>query len=53
MAAKYPSDLAWQRIVTNESNETVLRPRFALREKLQLSPADPTAARLESAESEK
>jgi hypothetical protein len=32
MAAKYPSDLEWQLHVTNESNETVLRLRFALNE---------------------
>lgn len=32
MAAKYPSDLEWQLVVTNESNDTVLRLRFALSE---------------------
>jgi hypothetical protein len=32
MAAKYPSDLEWQRVVTNDSSETVLRLRFALSE---------------------
>jgi len=44
MAAKYPSDLEWQLVVTNESNETVMRLRFALSETPRLSPADPTAA---------
>jgi hypothetical protein len=32
MAAKYPSDLEWQLVVTNETNDTVLRLRFALSE---------------------
>lgn len=36
MAAKYPSDLEWQLVVTNESNETVMRLEFALSEKPQL-----------------
>jgi hypothetical protein len=44
MAANYPSDLEWQLLVTNESNETVMRLQFALSETPQLSPADPTAA---------
>ena len=41
MAAKYPS------LVTNESNETVMRLRFALSETPLLLPTDPTAASLE------
>lgn len=32
MAPNYPSDLEWQLVVTNESNDTVLRLRFALSE---------------------
>lgn len=32
MATKYPNDLEWQLVVTNESNDTVLRLRFALSE---------------------
>jgi hypothetical protein len=32
MASKYPSDLEWQLVVTNESNDTVLRLRFVLNE---------------------
>jgi hypothetical protein len=32
MASKYPADLEWQLVVTNESNETVLRLHFALSE---------------------
>lgn len=39
MAAKYPSDLEWQLIVTNESHETVLRLRFALSEAWEHAPA--------------
>lgn len=34
MATKYPNDLEWQLVVTNESNDTVLRLRFALNEGL-------------------
>ena len=30
MANKYPSDLEWQLVVTNESSETVSRLRFAM-----------------------
>jgi len=32
MEAKYPSDLEWQLVVTNESSETVLRLHFAMTE---------------------
>ena len=32
MASKFPSNLEWQLVVTNEGNETVLRLRFALSE---------------------
>lgn len=32
MATKYPDDLEWQLVVTNESNDTVLRLHFALSE---------------------
>ena len=32
MATQYPSTLEWQLVVTNESNETVLRLRFTLSE---------------------
>ncbi|QPF93957.1 DUF6894 family protein [Bradyrhizobium commune] len=32
LAAKYPADLEWQLIVTNEKHDTVLRLRFALTE---------------------
>jgi hypothetical protein len=53
MAAKYPSDLEWQLVVTNESSETVMRLRFALAETPQLSPIDPTAALPPSVGSEK
>jgi hypothetical protein len=47
MAAKYPSDLEWQLVVTNEGNETVLRLRFALSE------TSPATARPEPVGSEK
>jgi hypothetical protein len=39
MAPRYPSDLEWQLVVTNESNETVLRLRFDLSEALKGSPS--------------
>jgi hypothetical protein len=32
MAPRFPSNLDWQLVVTNESNETVLRLRFGLSE---------------------
>lgn len=32
MAAKYPDGLEWQLIVTNESNDAVLRLRFTMSE---------------------
>lgn len=32
MASRYPTNLDWQLVVTNESSETVLRLRFALNE---------------------
>ena len=32
MATKYPADLEWQLIVTNEQHDTVLRLRFAMSE---------------------
>ena len=39
MAPRYPSDLAWQLVVTNESSETVLRLRFDLSEAFKGSPS--------------
>jgi hypothetical protein len=53
MADKYPRDLEWQLVVTNESNETAMRLRFALSETPHLSPTDPTAYRTEAAGSKK